>query len=85
MELKQTEFTYALKSGRAFNGAHRDAGKIKHIIRGDYTTNLKEWPSWAKALCGTEPGRSGNGWNFSVPAGVPICEKCQKKFEKQQP
>lgn len=66
----------AIKSGRAFNGAHRDAGKIVHIVEGP------EWNGFwgTKALCGTQPGYRGNGWATTLQ--FPTCEKCIKKLEK---
>lgn len=62
----------ATKSGRGFNGAHRDAGTIVHAVPqnkgGDWFT---------PALCGTEPGIRGNGWHKSDAAVT--CQRCLKK------
>jgi len=47
----------AIKSGRAWNGFHRDGGVIVHAV-----PPLRSAGDWFyKALCGTEPGRRGNG------------------------
>jgi len=62
------------KTGRAFNGAHRDAGTIVHLVAGPQPHG--DW--FNKALCGTEPGRRGNGWALSNN-GV-TCTKCIKKL-----
>jgi hypothetical protein len=64
----------AQKSGRAFNGAHRDAGSIIHAV----TDN--SFPSWNKALCGVEPGRRGNGWHYIEDGRFVDCPKCLKKM-----
>lgn len=64
----------AIKSGRAFNGAERDRGIIVHLVEDD------SFPSWQKSMCGTEPGRRGNGWHH-VEREV-TCEKCLKKYKK---
>ncbi len=70
------ETTTVIKSGRAFNGAHRDAGTIIHLIPKINPSGV----SWDKALCGTEPGIRGNGWHqVDKPAS---CEKCIKKLKK---
>ena len=61
----------AKKSGRAYNGLHRDAGVIIHAV----TRN--EFPSWQKAICGTSPGRRGNGWDYG---GIVNCKLCLKKL-----
>lgn len=61
------------KSGRAFNGAHRDAGVIIHAVPDD------RFPSWKKALCGAVPGRKGNGWSDPVDDDV-TCGKCLNKI-----
>lgn len=67
------------KSGRAFNGAHRDSGVIVHIYSGE-TFNF---PSWGKALCGASPNIGGNGWH--EVNDMVTCEKCIKKQSKLMP
>ena len=80
-EGKEPKYFEAVKSGRAFNGAHRDAGTIVHAVQ-----NNSE-PSWDKALCGTVPGHRGNGWDFINHSNDPRstkkavnCIKCLKKI-----
>lgn len=55
-------FVAAYKSGRAFNGSHRDAGTIIHLVPAlpETTSTGGFWGD--KSLCGVEPGRRGNGW-----------------------
>lgn len=67
------KYRTVIKSGRAFNGAHRDGGTIVHLIP------LKEhdYPTWDKALCGVVPGHRGNGWHEVDRTAT--CEKCLKK------
>ena len=65
-----------LKSGRAWNGSHRDAGVIVHLVE-DNTD-----PSWKKALCGTSPGIKGNGWTSPEEKEKANCVKCIKKLEE---
>ncbi len=59
------------KSGRAFNGAHRDAGSIVHIV-----TEKVSGDWFTKALCGTEPGYAGNGWSETNDPAT--CQACIK-------
>lgn len=66
------KYTSVVKSGRARNGAHRDAGTIVHAVT-DF-----DFPSWDKAVCGAEPGRRGNGWTDST--NEINCPKCLKKL-----
>lgn len=60
------------KSGRAFNGGARDAGSIVHCVP------CTAYPSWEKALCGTKPGASGNGWQETENIENITCKKCLK-------
>jgi hypothetical protein len=63
------------KSGRAWNGAARDAGTVTHAVPD------AAYPSWDSALCGAKPGARGNGWQVPEPAGTEItCEKCRKRL-----
>ena len=62
----------AYKSGRAWNGAHRDAGTIVHLVEEQPESQAGYWSG--KALCGTEPGIGGNGWASSVKNVT--CKKC---------
>lgn len=75
----EKKFTFAKKSGRAFNGAHRDSGTIVHIIEGDelYDQHF----GWETALCGTKPGQRGNGWQYDRKF-IPSCQKCIDKQTK---
>jgi hypothetical protein len=66
----------AVKSGRAWNGAHRDSGNIVHAVKPLPVSTSGDW--FTKALCGTEPGRRGNGWaNSKLEIS---CPKCLKKL-----
>lgn len=67
----------AYKSGRAFNGAHRDAGIIVHLVPPlpDTVSRASFWGD--KALCGVKPGRRGNGWADAY--SEVNCEKCIRK------
>lgn len=67
---------HVYKSGRAFNGFHRDAGTIVHVVPGPKVNG--DW--FGKALCGTEPGRRGNGWSETT-RGI-SCDKCISKLSK---
>lgn len=69
----ENKITPVTKTGRAFNGFHNDAGKKVHAME-DFS-----YPSWRKALCGTEPGRRGNGW-IDEPQKTVNCQKCLKKL-----
>lgn len=80
MYLRDEKYTPGIKSGRAFNGAHRDSGTIVHLIQGDMT---KSEVSWDKALCGTTPGIRGNGWNFQEENRIVTCDKCYHKYKNQ--
>lgn len=62
-----------IKSGRAWNGAHRDSGTIVHIVDHEETAGF--WGG--KALCGTEPGYKGNGWYETKNEAN--CPKCLKR------
>lgn len=66
----------AVKSGRAWNASHRDAGIIVHAVKPLPPTTTGDW--FTKALCGAEPGRRGNGW---AKSNAEInCPKCLKKL-----
>lgn len=69
-----TQYYARLKSGRAFNGASRDAGMITHAVASD------SYPNWNTALCGTKPGSRGNGWQESETSNEITCPKCLKKI-----
>lgn len=67
----------AIKSGRAFNGAHRDAGIIVHLVE-ELPKHYCSGSFWGdKALCGVQPGIRGNGWTTSNREVN--CPKCLKK------
>ncbi len=67
------EYSNVYKAGRCFNGAHRDAGAIVHIVEGGEPNGY--WGD--KALCGTEPGRRGFGWSKTSKEAT--CQKCINK------
>ncbi len=73
--MEKTETTTAVKSGRGFNGAHRDSGSIVHIVPKMSATCSGFWGD--KALCGTRPGYRGNGW--SEVHNKANCPKCLSK------
>lgn len=67
--------SHVYKGGRCFNGAHRDAGTIVHIINGSEPNGF--WGG--KSLCGARPGMRGYGW---APTKKDVnCEKCLLKQE----
>ena len=80
------EYTPVKKSGRAWNGFHRDVGTVVHAIVGIESNGY--WGG--KALCGTEPGLRGNGWakattfysRDNIQPSEITCEKCIKKINK---
>jgi len=69
------ETTTATKSGRAWNGAHRDAGVIVHLVLKMPENTAGFWG--VAALCGTNPGSRGNGWHKSNQQAS--CKRCLKK------
>ena len=77
--MEETEYVSAIKSGRAFNGAHRDAGTIVHLVK-SMGNSFGFWGG--KSLCGTEPGMRGNGWHRVDKQ--PTCLKCIKKLNNPQ-
>lgn len=70
------QYSNVYKAGRAWNGAHRDAGTIVHLVEGENPNG-----SWfTKSLCGTEPGRRSYGWS---PTSKEVnCKKCLDKRAK---
>ena len=64
------------KSGRAFNGAHRDAGWITHAV-----PNEDSHFSYETALCGTSPGVRSNGWGYIEKFPI-TCKKCLDKIDR---
>jgi hypothetical protein len=68
----------ARKTGRCFNGAERDGGRIIHLVKPLPENSAGDW--FIKALCGTQPGKRGNGW--SLHHGPANCPKCLKQKEK---
>lgn len=62
----------AYKAGRCFNGAHRDAGTIIHLVPPMPSNSSGFWGT--KALCGVEPGRRGYGWDSTDRQAT--CPKC---------
>ena len=64
------------KTGRCFNGAERDGGRIIHVIEGGRPNG--DW--FGKTLCKTDAGLRGNGW--SNTDREPTCAKCIKVLNK---
>lgn len=75
LKLSQSGKVSAVKSGRAWNGAHRDAGTIVHAVEPLPPTMRGDW--FTKAECGAEPGRRGSGW--AETSREINCPKCLKK------
>jgi len=64
------------KGGKCWNGAHRDAGTVIHIVEGKEQNGF-----WGrKAFCGAKPGSRGNGWVQTFQE--PTCAKCIKLSAK---
>ena len=59
-----------LGTGRG-GGADRDQGYIYHAVADSGE------PSWERALCGTKPGLSGNGWGVCENSQI-TCAKCNR-------
>jgi hypothetical protein len=72
---KELQSVPAIKTGRCFNGAERDRGKIVHLVPPRPPKTNGDW--FSKALCGTYPGLRGNGW--SSHTGPATCSKCLEK------
>lgn len=66
----------AVKSGRAWNGFHRDSGTIVHAVEALPPTTGGDW--FTKAECGAEPGRRSNGW--AKTSREINCPKCLKRL-----
>jgi hypothetical protein len=69
------QYVPAIKIGRCFNGYERDKGIIVHWVTPLPKGDFGDW--FNKALCGTEPGRRGNGWAKSN--NEVTCKKCLHK------
>lgn len=68
------------KGGRCWNGAHRDAGTLIHLINAPSDVRNVHG-SFATALCGAEPGRRSYGW---TPDEREVnCLKCKNKLNVQ--
>lgn len=63
---------YAMMTGRCLNGAERDRGRLIHAIADN--------SAFGKALCGAQPGRLSNGWDWDEDA--PTCPRCVAKLKK---
>lgn len=66
------KFIVAIKSGMCTNGAHLDAGTVRHLV--------PPANQWEKALCGTRPGRLSGGW--SVVQDEPTCRRCLARHSR---
>ena len=58
------------KTGRCANGSERDAGTVFHAVESG------RFPCWDKALCGTAPGKKGNGWQLQTLLHSVTCKRC---------
>ncbi len=68
-----SEKSNVYKGGRCWNGSHKDAGTIIHIIEGVEPNGY--WGG--KALCGTETGKRSYGWAKSDSEAT--CKRCINK------
>lgn len=66
---------YATLTGRCWNGAERDHGRVVHVVDDDQI--------FGPALCGAKPGKRSNGWS-EYPHEKPTCPRCIKKLEKAE-
>jgi len=71
----EPSFTPVVKTGRCANGSERDRGRVVHLVRGSRTGDC--W--FAKALCGTEPGRLSAGWSEAMTEAEVTCPRCLKR------
>lgn len=71
----------AVKAGACYNGAHRDAGGIVHLVPPLPPRTTGFWGT--RALCNTRPGNSrGYGW---LDAKKDItCPRCLEKMKRLQ-
>lgn len=67
------------KTGHCATGAERDGGMRLHAVKS--VDGRKPADLWKPALCGTQPGRRGNGWDFRE--GDITCPGCLKKMKRQ--
>lgn len=67
------------KGGQSWNGAHRDAGKVIHIIE---ATAIPNGYFGGKSLCGLEPGKHSYGWVNTEKEAT--CPKCILKNKSDQ-
>lgn len=77
----ENEYVPARKTGRCFNGSELDGGILIHYVPKMPDNVNGDW--FDKALCGTEPGRRGNGW--SKDNREVTCKKCIKRLNKMTP
>ena len=75
------EFTGARKTGRCADGAERGAGRIVHAITAADAVQAEISGSWARAACGTKPGRLAQGWT-TVAAGAVTCPACLRALAR---
>ena len=61
------------KTGRCSSGAEADGGVRYHVV--------PPGSGWQKALCGTKPGETGNGWSTD-PTDTVTCPACLKRLAK---
>ena len=59
--------------GRCWNGAHRDAGRVVHLVPDDESV-------FGQALCGARPGARSYGW--AETDNEATCKRCLSKHEK---
>ena len=76
-----TTLTPARKTGRCVTGAERGGGRRIHAIgQVDRERALLNGGSWAKALCGAEPGRNSPGWEPEPTETRITCPACQARI-----
>lgn len=69
-------YTYLVGRNRT---ATERTGKLIHAVLG----SGEDYPSFAKALCGAQPGHRSNGWS-EYRAEHATCPKCLKVLAKIQ-
>ncbi len=70
-----------MKPGRCSTGAQRDSGTVSHLLPLGIAEQIGSGGTWAKALCGTVPGKTTQGWAYPPPnrPRMPQCENCRER------
>jgi hypothetical protein len=73
--MRQADVVPLRKTGRCASGAELDGGTLYHAVP------MGSNP-WSRALCGTAPGKRGNGWS-QYPGEKVTCVKCLLKTQEK--